>query len=235
MPKCPFAIQRPITGGVGAYTSGPFKIVHHTTEGGTADAAFSAFKKNRSDPHFTVDETNIHQHIDTAIAARSLGNAKGGVETNRDSAVQIEVVGFAARAKSKATLRNVAKLCRWIEQVHGVPRVWPNGHPKTAVNGKDPGGHNRNAVNWDTKGGHYGHSQVPENTHWDPGYTDDEVKFLMEFEEVPAPAPGAEGLMAGLHADALGEPFDAIPETDPGLAALADQVSEMPHHGPTSA
>jgi hypothetical protein len=27
---------------------------------------------------------------------------------------------------------------------------------------------------WDGTGGHYGHSQVPENTHWDPAYTDAE-------------------------------------------------------------
>jgi hypothetical protein len=28
--------------------------------------------------------------------------------------------------------------------------------------------------NWETTPGHYSHSQVPENTHWDPAYTDDE-------------------------------------------------------------
>ena len=30
-----------------------------------------------------------------------------------------------------------------------------------------------------SKGGHYGHSNVPENTHWDPGYTKTGVDFLM--------------------------------------------------------
>lgn len=177
MARCPFATWKPITGGVGAYSSGPFKIVHHTTEGSSASGAIGAYRANKSDPHFTVDSTTIYQHIDTSSAARALANPAGGVQTNRDSAIQIEVVGFAGRPKDIATLKNVAKLCRWIETTHGVPKVWPNGFPR--VGSRDPGGHNRNASNWERKGGHYGHSQVPENTHWDPGYTRAELEIIM--------------------------------------------------------
>jgi hypothetical protein len=177
MARCPFATWKPITGGVGAYSGGPFKIVHHTTEGSTASGAMGAYKANKSDPHFTVDSTTIYQHIDTSVAARSVKNAPGGVQTNRDSAIQIEVVGFAGKPKNKETLKNVAKLCRWIEETHKVPKVWPNGLPRTGS--RDPGRHNRNATNWNTKGGHYGHSHVPENDHWDPGYTETEVEIIM--------------------------------------------------------
>jgi hypothetical protein len=187
MAVCPFATQKPITGPSGSYLGGPFKIVHHTTEGSTAQGAFDTFEEKRSDPHFTVDSTTIFQHIDTGVAARALKNPPGGVETNRDSAVQIEVVGFAGQAKSLATLKNVARLCRWIEMTHGVPKVWPNGLPKPPHNGHDPGGHNRNSVNWDTKGGHYGHSQVPENTHWDPAYTAAEVDVVMSDPDPNTP------------------------------------------------
>ena len=95
MARCPFATQKPITGGLGNYSPGSrFKIVHHTTEGSTAAGAMAAYKANKSDPHFTVDSTTIYQHIDTASTARSLKNLPGGVQTNRDSAIQIEVVGF---------------------------------------------------------------------------------------------------------------------------------------------
>jgi hypothetical protein len=177
MARCPFATWKPITGGVGAFSSGPFKIVHHTTEGSSASGAIGAYRANKSDPHFTVDSTTIYQHIDTISAARALANPPGGVQTNRDSAIQIEVVGFAGRPKNIATLKNVAKLCRWIEANHGVPKVWPNGFPR--VGSRDPGGHNRNASNWERKGGHYGHSQVPENDHWDPGYTRAELEIIM--------------------------------------------------------
>lgn len=213
MAICPFAVQKPISGSSGSYTGGPFKIVHHTTEGGTAQGAFDAFRDHRSDPHFTVDATTIFQHIDTGEAARALRNLAGGVQTNRDSAVQIEVVGFAQTAKSKATLKNVARLCRWIEEQHGVPKVWPNGLPKPAVHGHDPGGHNRNRTNWDTKGGHYGHSHVPENTHWDPAYTAAEAAFVFAFD--------AEESFTG---DA--EEFSSIPEH----VDLEGVVSTMPDH-----
>ena len=209
MPKCPFATFEEITGSVGAYSGGPFKIVHHTTEGSSAEGAFSAFRTHRSDPHFTVNATTIFQHIDTSEAARALRNAPGGVQTNRDSAIQIEVVGFAHRPKGAATLRNVQRLCNWIEETHNVPNEWPSGPPKPAVNGHDPGGHNRNVANWDTKGGHYGHSQVPENTHWDPAYTAEEAAFVI--------SPAATDSMSG--ADA----FEAEPD-------LTNEVSRMPDH-----
>jgi len=168
MPRCPFAVWKPITGSSGANTGGPFKFVHHTTEDHSAQDPFAAFRANRSDHHFTVDAMTIYQRIDTDQAARALRKAPGNVQTNRVSTVQIEIVGFAHRPKTMATPKNVQKLCNWIESVHDVPKVWPNGPPKPAVNGHDPGGHNRNATNWDIKGGHYGHSQVPENTHWAP-------------------------------------------------------------------
>lgn len=177
MAKCPFAKWTPISGSVGAYLGGPFKIVHHTTEGSTASGAIAAYKANKSDPHFTVDATTIYQHIDTSVASRSLENRSGGIQTNRDSAIQIEVVGFAGQPKNRETLQNVAKLCRWIESTHDIPLLWPNGFPKAGS--RDPGGHNRNSTNWDQLGGHYGHSQVPENTHWDPGYTKAELEVVM--------------------------------------------------------
>lgn len=183
MSRCPFAIWKPLSGPSGAYTSGPYKIVHHTTEGSTAKGAFAALGSAHADSHFVVDEKDIYQLIDTGVASRSLRNAAGGVQTNRDSAIQIEMVGFAGKPKNRNTLANVRRLCRWIEATHDVPRVWPNGYPMPpTIKGADPGGHNRNAVNWDTKGGHYGHSQVPENTHWDPAYTKEEVDFLMAVE-----------------------------------------------------
>lgn len=179
MARCPFAVWMPITGPSGQHLGGPFKIVHHTTEGSTAQGAFGAFRKNRSDPHFTVDATTIFQHVDTALGARALRNDAGGVQTNRDGAIQIELVAFAHLPKDPRALANVARLCRWLEATHQIPRDWPSGFPKPAKNGKDPGGHNRDATTWDTKSGHYGHCHVPENTHWDPGYTIDEVNFLL--------------------------------------------------------
>ena len=182
MARCPFALWQPISGSSGPHVGGPFKIVHHTTEGSSAAGALTAFAQNKSDPHFTVDATRILQHIDTAEGARALRNAPGGVQTNRDSAVQIELVGFAHLPKDPRALTQLARLCRWIEATHGVPKVWPSGVPRPAKNGRDPGGHNRDARTWDEQSGHYGHCHVPENSHWDPGYSDSEMAFIMSAE-----------------------------------------------------
>jgi len=102
-------------------------------------------------------------------------------------------------------------------ETHGVPKVWPNGPPKPAKNGRDPGGHNRNAQIWNMRGGHYGHSNVPVNTHWDPAYTADEVTFLIAFD------PSAESV----EDIDISERFPSIPETDPELAT---DESRMPDH-----
>lgn len=182
MPRCPFAEQAPITGSAGPYKSGQFRIVHHTTEEHDAEAAMAAYKAKRADPHFTVDAFKVRQHIDTGVGARALRHDPAGCQTNLDSAVQIETVGFASAPKAKHTLTNLARLCRWIEATHAVPREWPSGAPKPAVNGADPGGHNRNVAIWETHGGHYGHCHVPENTHWDPGYTAIEAGFVIAAE-----------------------------------------------------
>ena len=223
MARCPFAIWRPISGSSGPHVGGPFKIVHHTTEGGSADGAMAAFAQNRSDPHFTVDGTRIFQHVDTAEGARALRNAPGGVQTNRDSAVQIELVGFAHLPKSREAMTLLARLCRWIESTHGVPRTWPAGPPRPARNGKDPGGHNRSAAVWDGQSGHYGHCHVPENSHWDPGYTEAEVAFVMaaSFDEQGQ-------LVSPLPAVAGAAPRSRAPRA---AAPLRVAVSTMPDHG----
>jgi hypothetical protein len=179
-----------------------------------------AYRNHRSDPHFTVDKTTIYQHINTSLSARSLRNSPNNTETNRDSVIQIEVVGFAHKPKDFTTLNNIARLCRWIESIHRIPRVWPNGLPKVATeDGKDPGGHNRDLTKWDTKGGHYGHCHVPENTHWDPGYLNDEVNFLMEAEfDVYG------NLLEGID---LLERYKSI---DKFTVDLLNEVSTMPGH-----
>lgn len=187
MARYPNAIWHPLSGPAGRMTDDDKapKIVHHTTEGSTAEGALSALGSHHSDSHFVVGKAKngqyvCYQLIDTSMASRSLRNAPGGVETNKDGAIQIEVVGFAGKPKDPKTLLMVADLCRWIERTHSVPRVWPNGLPKPAnARGQDPGGHNRNAHVWDTQGGHYGHSNVPENSHWDPAYTAAEVAIVM--------------------------------------------------------
>jgi hypothetical protein len=179
MARCPFAQWLPLPWSVGPYVTGPFKLVHHTTEGSTANGAFDEYNTSHSIPHFTVDETTIYQHVDTEVAVTALEHPPGTPETNKSHAIQFELVAFAGQPKNRQSLFNVGRLCRWAEQQHGIPQEWPNGPPNPPRNGQDPGHHNRDATNWQTKGGHYGHCHVPANVHWDPAYTAEELAFLM--------------------------------------------------------
>src|SRR5438105_6587097 len=82
----------------GAYTGGPPKGALHTTEGVSGTGAIGAFKWSGSWPHFLVGETGyVWQFINTSLSARALQHPAGTVETNRDHAIQIEIVGFAGQ------------------------------------------------------------------------------------------------------------------------------------------
>jgi hypothetical protein len=193
MARYPLAIWTPLPG-IGSYSEGPFKVIHHTTQGSTAAGAIATYRQTGNYPHFTVEEDVVYQHVDTNVAVTALEHPHGTVETNRSHAIQIELVGFAERSKSRTSLATMAALCRWLEDQHNIPPVWPNGLPYPPVNGHEP--HvpfNRNEANWRNKGGHYGHCHVPNNHHWDPGYTADEVALVMARAAAPAFAAALQG------------------------------------------
>jgi N-acetylmuramoyl-L-alanine amidase len=188
MASYPGAVWKDVGNSSGPYKGGPMKICLHTTEGGSADGAFSAYANSGCFPHFTVDSETVYQHLDTDTAASAVLNESGGVETNRLGAIQIEMVGYADDPKSHAMLALVAELCAWLEAEHGIPSEWPNGRPQ----GKN-GPHNRSSSNWTSKSGWYGHSQVPENSHYDPGYlSDEELDILMGGKPVNIKVNGAD-------------------------------------------
>lgn len=142
----------------------------------------ATFRRSNHWPHFTVDETTVYQHVDTNVASRALRNARGGVQTNRWHAVQIELVAQAARDKPPALLATAARLARWIEKTHGIPRTWPAGWPASSRRGC-----RRDVAIWRDRGGHFGHCHVPENTHWDPGTLD--MFALMGSDAFPGDFP----------------------------------------------
>lgn len=152
----------------GSFTGGPPRGVLHTTEGATFASARSAFVKNNSWPHFTVTDERGHveffQHLPINVAARSLRHV-GPVETNRQSAIQIEIVGRAANAPNFPApyLAGIARLMRWIEENAGVAR-------SASVQFVPPGRERRlSDHDWLAYAGWCGHQHVPENRHEDPG------------------------------------------------------------------
>jgi len=159
---------------------GSRKLLLHATEGGSIAGAVGAYTTNNSWPHLTVDcpERRIVQHLPLDVPARSLRNAAGGQETNRDGKilVQIEMVGFAgtpATIGSKADLEWFGReVVAPIARLTGVPLTstvrwvaYPASFGKQAaqrLHGSD----------WDNYSGVCGHQHADENDHGDPGAID---------------------------------------------------------------
>jgi hypothetical protein len=153
----------------GTFVGGPARGVLHTTEGSTYEGAKSAFTDNNSWPHFTVTFESgafkAYQHLSITAAARSLEHRAGTVQTNRQSAIQIEIVGFAHKAASfpEGYLDCIAKLMRWIEENARVAR-------RSTVKFVLPGQETRlSDKQWLAYEGWCGHQHVPHNSHEDPG------------------------------------------------------------------
>ena len=176
---CPFATQDSAydVGGSdgGSFTGGSARGVLHTTEGSNFAGARSAYVDNNSWPHFTVSFEGgifqVRQHLPINVAARSLENRPGGVQTNRRNAIQIEIVGFAKKSDQFPTkyLDGLAKLMRWIEGNAGVASISSvNFNPFPGSDGLS-NGIRLSHKDWDNYSGWLGHQHVPENEHGDPG------------------------------------------------------------------
>lgn len=195
----------------GSYIGGPFKGVLHTTEGTTGEGAIAAFKANNSWPHFLINTVGtVWQFLDTKRAARTLRNLSGGVQTNLDSAVQIEIVGYASKPNSHsvAQMEALRKLMRWIEQDTGVK---PTGPPRPFATAYGQNFLRFSGREWDNFNGWCGHCHVPENLHWDPGCID-MAKLLSGAPAPPtppAPTPPSPGVNvpASYHTEGPFVPF----------------------------
>jgi hypothetical protein len=153
----------------GPFVSGPPRGVLHTTEGSSFAGARGAFVEHNSWPHFTITHEDgpvvIHQHLPVNVSGRSLEHRHGTVETNRQSAIQIEIVGFAAHSQDfpQSYLDGIARLMRWIELHAGVART-------SSVQFVAPGHEQRLSDDaWLNYAGWCGHQHVPHNDHNDPG------------------------------------------------------------------
>ena len=162
----------------GSFTTSPDKILLHSTETGS----FPGYGGGASAPHFTIDLENgeVRQHSPMNRAARALRNASGGVQTNRDGVIQIEIIGTCDASFSRKygypyipdMSDAMASRLKWLlEKIHdatGIPL-------KTSVTWKAyPSSYGNSSVRmsnseWTRYKGILGHQHAPENTHGDPG------------------------------------------------------------------
>lgn len=163
----------------GSFTTSPDKILLHSTETGT----FPGYGRGASAPHFTIDLGNgeVRQHSSMSRAARALRNAAGGVQTNRDGVIQIEIIGTCdknfARKHGYPYLPDMtdemAGRLKWLLQK--ICAAIPAIPLKTSVTWKSyPSSYGNSSVRmsnsqWTRYKGILGHQHAPENTHGDPG------------------------------------------------------------------
>jgi len=166
----------------GSYTGGPYRLVVHTTE----TSGLPGYNNGFSAPHITYDPEfgNFYQHTEFATAARALANPSGGVQTNRRSALQIEIIAYANKAIADQTesrvwvgdltdqnyfdLREFIDFC---SEEYGVQKYWPGKQAFSYSQANAPG-FRMTGAEWDVFDGVCGHQHVPEQTHWDPGAID---------------------------------------------------------------
>lgn len=149
--------------------------VLHTTEG-SWDSAISVYRSKLATPTFQVGPRRIGQLIPLGEMAAALKNPAGGVETNRWARVQIELVGFSRQSRwtpDAGSLDALAHLIAWLEEACDIPLTRPwSGHDLGPLPWATPSYPRRRAGKWGKTSGWFGHVEVPENDHWDPGELD---------------------------------------------------------------
>jgi hypothetical protein len=181
-------------GNTGAMNGGPARAVWHITSNAkdwTFKNELGWFTGGGRDvaPHLLWDPFTgeVAQFFSADSRSLSLQNA-GDVRTNRTGryCIQIETVftaGETVGGKRYATVRDTPcqgldGIMTWLRSL-GIPDAWPGGAPTAFT---------RDTVSldtWEKVGGHYGHSQIPGNSHVDPGPMPD------LFASAPAPVKPA--------------------------------------------
>lgn len=162
-----------------------------------------------SAPHILWDPFTgqFAQFYPATSRSKSLADKAGGTRTNRAGKVviQVEAVFFPwtiydGKAYEKLTdtpMKGWRELHAWVRS-WGVPNAWPMGRPTSF-------GSNRSEATWAKRGGWYGHSQVPENDHQDPG-------TWPSFPSTPKPKPPAQGKPPAVKPTPKPKPLPAYPQ-----------------------
>lgn len=166
----------------------PRIIVLHTTEG----RAWPTYQGGAVAPHLTGcadvagQRIEWRQHFPLDVSARALENDRGGVETNTQGAIQVELVGTcdprtAAKWEAagyphvywpnapKWALASLAATLRAVAGAYGVPLVSPVIWAPYPASYGDGAPQRLSGPAWVKFRGVCGHQHVPENAHGDPG------------------------------------------------------------------
>lgn len=151
-------------------SSAPAMGVLHTTEG-SWDSALSVFKQHYA-PHFLVGPGRIAQLVPLGKMSTALEHPRGTQETNRIAKAQIEVVGFSKEHPyvfDARTMDALASLIAKLKTFAGIPISRPFIDKMPPPPWATTNFSRRKAGKWGKVAGWYGHVEIPNNAHWDPG------------------------------------------------------------------
>ena len=165
----------------------PAMGVLHTIEGGL-DSGLGVFRQHFA-PHFTLDGERIIQLVPLGTMAAALQNHPGGVETNSITRAQIELAGSSQKDPwicDDASLDLLADLLATLADAAEIPlsRPFPDAMPALPWATEDFA--RRKADKFGVVAGWFGHVEVPENDHWDPGAFE-WAKLLARAEQITSP------------------------------------------------
>lgn len=177
----------------------PDKVVWHTTETG----GWPGYGGGASAPTLTY-HAEVHdwrQHFPANRSSRALRNESGGVQTNTEDALQVEIIAYsderlaaqrghlAVSDLDSQALDDLADFAEWAHREWGVPLKVDPGWVRSNYQAE----HGMSFTAWRAFAGHTGHNRVPENTHWDPARLDiDEIMRRARTPVAPAPTPEPE-------------------------------------------
>lgn len=179
----PGAERRPQAGGVAMNTALPSRVTWHITwdaltngQQPSFDGVAGYLERMGYCPTLMWDPWTgrIVQFYPADQGGRAL------VNWNQDGRYNIQIEtffspgavrdGVAYQTVADTPCNGLAEILAWTDSL-GIPRVWPMGAPQWAGNSRDPG-------IWNSEAGHYGHCNVPDNTHTDPGPMPDITRGL---------------------------------------------------------
>jgi hypothetical protein len=185
--------------------------VLHTIEG-SLGSGLSVFQ-NRNAPHFTLDDRRIVQMVPLGMIGCSLGNSPGGVETNCLVRAQIELAGKSDKNSwlpDEPTTAALADLLATLERAAEIPLSRPFEEKMPPLPWATTKFSRRAAGKWGKTAGWFGHCEVPENDHWDPGAL--QWGKLMALAAEVGGAAGAPRALTAASQPRVANPPTPIPE-----------------------
>ena len=160
------------------------KAVLHTTEG-TFESAMAVFAGGNQ-PNVLLGRDSkrkirLVEYGGVGVMARALLHPAGTPETNRACMFQIEVAGFRQIGKEILLTPDKGVMDEEFRKV--LAAVWQQVAKLGGVPLVRGGNNSRSLQNWTKHKGWFGHVEVPNNDHSDPGGHDYDKTFQMAIPE----------------------------------------------------